>query len=245
MCFCISVSRRPPSCSFPLISPVWALCGALQCHRYDRSTLSAQEIPLFVCSPPKGVKLSSWQLTRPLDSAVLRLSLSLSYSPSLCLYMPPNLSPPPHPPSSPNKWKSIPDCPRTTVWCGPDPKMSPTLLLSLHVAQYLTSILIPCLISFDKLRVARSLSPALSLTHAATHKPHKHTDILLFCPLKRHPRLEVIKRQIPTRAPKPSAILEPGLLFCLHCKFLKTTMKLDLHPRSSEKTQGISRVVQS
>ncbi len=70
----------PPHFSSPLSSPVWALCGALQCHRYDRSTLSAQEIPLFVCSPPKGVKLSSWQLTRPLDSALLPLPVSLSLS---------------------------------------------------------------------------------------------------------------------------------------------------------------------
>lgn len=51
-----SLLPSPP----PLSSlPCGHCVGALQCHRYDRSTLSAQEIPLFVCSPPKGVKLSS------------------------------------------------------------------------------------------------------------------------------------------------------------------------------------------
>lgn len=128
--------------------------------------------------------------------------------------------------------------------------MSPTLLLSLHVAQYLTSILIPRLISFDKLCV--SLPPSLSiffsfsLTRALTHNHHKHTwTFLLSRPLKGYSGLGLIKRQIPTRAQKPSAILELGLLFCLHSKFFKITMKLDLHPRSSVKTLGISCVVQA
>lgn len=131
--------------------------------------------------------------------------------------------------------------------------MSPTLLLSLHVAQYLTSILIPRLISFDKLRVSLSLPPSFSLrlslllsyTCTDTQAPQTHMDILLSCPLKGHSGLGLIKRQIPTRAQKPSEIPELGLLFCLHSKFLKTTMKLDLHPRSSMKTLGISCVVRS
>lgn len=81
----LHICFHPPSTLFAPSSspPVWALWRALQCHRYDRSTLSAQEIPLFVCSPPKGVKLSSWQLTRPL---VLFFFLSLSLSRAHCLF---------------------------------------------------------------------------------------------------------------------------------------------------------------
>lgn len=76
--------HQPPSSLSSSLLSVWASCRALQCHCYDRSTLSAQEIPLFVCSPPKGVKLSSWQLTRPLVlSRSLSLSLSLSLSVSV------------------------------------------------------------------------------------------------------------------------------------------------------------------
>lgn len=52
-------SRRPPATLSLSSLPCGHCVGALQCHRYDRPTLSAQEIPLFVCSPPKGVKLSS------------------------------------------------------------------------------------------------------------------------------------------------------------------------------------------
>lgn len=121
----------------PVVGTVLGWMGAFRCHRYDGSTLSAREIRLFVCSPSKGVKLSSWQLTRPLDSELPRC---LSWS--LCslvfkLHFPP-LPPNLQPPSSPKEWKSIPDCPRTTVWCAPDLKMSRTLLLSLRVGHYLT-----------------------------------------------------------------------------------------------------------
>lgn len=129
-------SSSAPS-SPPVVGIVLGGRGAFRCHRYDGSTLSAWEIPLFVCSPPKGVKLSSWQLTRPLDSELPRcLSFSLC---SIVFKLPfPLLPPNLQPPSSPKEWKSIPDCPRATVRCTPDLKMSRTRLLSLRVGHFLT-----------------------------------------------------------------------------------------------------------
>lgn len=122
--------------------------------------------------------------------------------------------------------------------------MSRTGLLSLHVAQYLTPVPIPSLISFDKLQESVCLplpsSPNLSLLHV-----HRHTNTAsthghcAFLPFEETPWAGSNKETNPnTCIAKALGDSQTGLLFCLHSKFLKTTMKLDLHPRSSVKTPG-------
>lgn len=89
-------------------------------------------------------------------------------------------------------------------------------ILPLHVSEYLTSSLIPWLISeTSPLRGASVVS-------------------------------EIPTVQRARGAQAPADMIPPGavvpLAFCLLCKFFKMTMKFDLHPRSSEKTLASSRV---
>lgn len=145
---------------FTLLSCVGIVWGFAVSSLWQINAVSPGDtsVCLFFSKRSWTVKLTTHKTLRLCPAAYSRLSVFL-YG-----------CPPPNPQMSENQYQ--------IAWgplfgVGLTPRCPPTLLLSLHVAQYLTSILIPRLISFDKLWVSLylPLSPFLfsSLLHSHSH----------------------------------------------------------------------------